>query len=264
MKTHTQTTVFDRVVCGVDASVAGATAARAAARITSPDGSLALVTANDTSVAVHAGWDMAQILEELAIEAQAGLERGRIEAGPLHAFEAQLVDGDPLQSLLAEIVRREATLVVVGSHDLPLATGIVLGAVSTHLLHEAPCSILIARRPVDPERWPQRIVVGVDGSADSALAVDAGNALAQRCDAQLRKVVATRDARVDLEAVSRIAPGCEVHDTRALELLDAASESADLIVVGSRGRRGVRALGSLSDRVAHEAACSVLVVRRPG
>lgn len=262
MTTSTKTTVFDRVVCGVDASTVGATAARAAARITNPDGSLALVTANDTSIAVHGG-DMAQMLEELAIEAQAGLEQGRVEAGSLHPFEAKLVEGDPLQLLLAEIARRDATLAVVGSHGISLATGIALGAVSTQLLHEASCSVLIARGPVDPGRWPQRIVVGVDGSADSALAVDAGAALAERLDAHLRAVVATRDARVDLEAVRRVAAACEVHDAQALELLDAASESADLIIVGSRGLRGVHALGSLSERIAHEAACSVLVVRRP-
>ena len=171
------------------------------------------------------------------------------------------MEGDPLQSLLAEVARRDATLAVVGSHDISLATGIALGAVSTQLLHEAPCSTLIARSPVDAARWPQRIVVGVDGSADSALAVEAGTALAERFDAHLRAVVATRDARVDLDAVRGIAPGCEVHDAQALELLDAAAESADLILVGSCGLRGLRALGSLSERIAHEAACSVLVVR---
>jgi nucleotide-binding universal stress UspA family protein len=32
-------------------------------------------------------------------------------------------------------------------------------------------------------------------------------------------------------------------------------------VLGSRGLRGVRALGSVSEQVGHEAACSVLVVR---
>ena len=38
---------------------------------------------------------------------------------------------------------------------------------------------------------------------------------------------------------------------------------ADLLVVGSRGLHGVRALGSVSERVAHRAPCSVLVVRLP-
>jgi nucleotide-binding universal stress UspA family protein len=40
-----------------------------------------------------------------------------------------------------------------------------------------------------------------------------------------------------------------------------ADAGADLIVVGSRGLHGVRALGSVSERVAHWARCSVLVVR---
>jgi nucleotide-binding universal stress UspA family protein len=39
------------------------------------------------------------------------------------------------------------------------------------------------------------------------------------------------------------------------------SADADLLVVGSRGLDGFRALGSVSERVAHEASCSVLVVR---
>jgi nucleotide-binding universal stress UspA family protein len=263
MKTHTHTTVFDRVVCGVDGSDAGVRAARVAGVVTDPEGTLTLVAANDTSIAVHAGWKMAQVLDELALDAHGALERGRTEAEPLHPLEAKLVEGDPLRCLLAEIARREATVVVVGSHGISRATGIALGAVSTYLLHEAPCSVLIARGSVDVEPWPQRIVVGVDGSDDSARAVEAAAALVERFDADLRAVVATHDARVDLDAARRIAPDCEVHDGQALDILEAASESADLIVLGSRGLRGVRALGSLSERIAHEASCSVLVVRSP-
>jgi nucleotide-binding universal stress UspA family protein len=36
-----------------------------------------------------------------------------------------------------------------------------------------------------------------------------------------------------------------------------------LVVLGSRGMHGVRALGSVSERVAHRAASSVLVVKGP-
>jgi nucleotide-binding universal stress UspA family protein len=39
------------------------------------------------------------------------------------------------------------------------------------------------------------------------------------------------------------------------------SRTVDLVVVGSRGLHGVRALGSVSERVAHEAHCTVLVVQ---
>jgi nucleotide-binding universal stress UspA family protein len=42
------------------------------------------------------------------------------------------------------------------------------------------------------------------------------------------------------------------------------SEFADLVVVGSRGLKGLKALGSVSERVAHEARCPVLVVKGGG
>jgi nucleotide-binding universal stress UspA family protein len=43
----------------------------------------------------------------------------------------------------------------------------------------------------------------------------------------------------------------------------ARSQRASLVVLGSRGLRGIRALGSVSERVVHEAQCSVLIAR-PG
>jgi nucleotide-binding universal stress UspA family protein len=263
MNTQTVTTLFDRVVCGVDRSEAGLTAARVAGLVTAIDGRLTLLSANDPSIAVHAGWNMSQLLEELAAEACTALERGRHEAEPLHPLDTKLVDGDPLHTLLAEIAKQDASAVVVGSHGLSRASGIALGAVSTHLLHEAPCAVLIARGPIDPEKWPRRIVVGVDGSEDSARAVEAALELGDRFDAEVRAVVATQDAKVDLDAARSIAPQCEEHDARALDALSVLSERADLLVVGSRGLRGFRALGSLSERLAHEARCSVLVARPP-
>ena len=263
MNTQTLTSLFDRVVCGVDRSDAGLAAARVAGLVTATDGKLTLLSVNDPSIAVHAGWNMSLLLDELATQAKSALERGRHEAEPLHPLDAKLIEGNPLQTLLAEIGRQNATAVVVGSHGLSRASGIALGAVSTHLLHEAPCAVLIARGPIDPERWPRRIVVGVDGSDDSAGAVEAASELGDRFDAEVRAVVATRDAEVDLAAARHIAPACEEHDARALDTLSVLSERADLLVVGSRGLRGFRALGSLSERLAHEARCSVLVVRPP-
>ena len=257
---HIGTTLFDRVVCGIDDSDAGIAAARVAARVTAPDGVLTLVSASDSSLAVHAGWNMPQVLEEVAAVATGALERARAEAEPLHPVEARLLDGDPRHVLLAEIARQDATAVVVGSHRGSRVAGIVLGAVSTALLHEAPCAVLIARGEVGSE-WPRRIVVGIDGSDGSARAMKAAAALGERFGAAMRAIVATEDAHVDLDAARRIAPECQEHDAEALVALRVASETEDLVVVGSRGLRGLRALGSVSERIAHEARCPVLVVR---
>jgi nucleotide-binding universal stress UspA family protein len=259
-----QSYVFERVVCGVDRTDAGMAAARIAARAAAREGSLTIVAVDDTSIAVHAGWAMPNVLAELAATAEAALEEGRAAAEPLHEVDGKLVEGDPLTVIKHEIARVDATLVVVGSHGIRRATGIALGAVSTHLLHEAPCAVLVARGPVDAERWPRSVVVGIDGSEGSAHAHAAAHALATRYGAPLRVLVGLEDTHVDLEAAQRIAPELEEHEARALDLLNVASETADLVVVGSRGLRGIRALGSLSERLAHEARSPVLVVRTPG
>jgi nucleotide-binding universal stress UspA family protein len=46
-----------------------------------------------------------------------------------------------------------------------------------------------------------------------------------------------------------------------VDALVQAGETSDLLVLGSRGLHGVKALGSVAERVAHQASCSVLVVR---
>jgi nucleotide-binding universal stress UspA family protein len=74
-------------------------------------------------------------------------------------------------------------------------------------------------------------------------------------------VVATGEPQVDLDAARRVAPELEELPGSAVGQLAVLSELADLVVVGSRSLRGLPALGSVSERVAHEARCAVLVVR---
>ena len=88
---------------------------------------------------VHAGWAMPQVLEELAAEARAALDHARTEAAPVHAFEAKLVEGDPASACSP----RSNGVTRLSSSSAAMVTraaGIALGAVSTHPLHEAPCS----------------------------------------------------------------------------------------------------------------------------
>jgi nucleotide-binding universal stress UspA family protein len=53
----------------------------------------------------------------------------------------------------------------------------------------------------------------------------------------------------------------EVDPRTPVEALVDASRSADLVVVGSRGATGLAALGSVAERVSHQADCPVLIVR---
>ena len=95
-------------------------------------------------------------------------------------------------------------------------------------------SVLISRSTRDPDTWPQAIVAGVDGSAESEFAVAVARSLASSCGADLRVVSATSD-QVDRDVAQRVAPELEERDGRAVGVLTTESEEADLIIVGSRG-----------------------------
>jgi nucleotide-binding universal stress UspA family protein len=127
-------------------------------------------------------------------------------------------------------------------------------------LRDAPCSVLIARAARDPETWPRSVVAGIDGSAESAAAFTVARSAAHRFGASMRAVASSGD-QFDREAALAIASDLEEQPGRAVDVLAAASGSADLVVVGSRGLHGLKALGSVSERVANQARSSVLVVR---
>lgn len=150
-------------------------------------------------------------------------------------------------------------MIAVGSHGRRRAAGLLLGTVAARVLRDATCSVLVARPARDAEAWPQTIVAGVDGSLGSAAALTAARSVAARFGGSVRVVASTKD-QLDREAAEAIAPELEEHGEPAVNVLVAASESADLLVVGSRGLHGLKALGSVSERVAHQARSSVLVV----
>ena len=111
-------------------------------------------------------------------------------------------------------------------------------------------------------RIPQRIVVGVDGSPESEVAYGAARDLAERFGSHLRAIVDQGGKAVDLDLVRRItSDGFRETMREPVRALVGASGVVDLVVIGSRGLHGLKALGSVSERVAHQAECSVLVVR---
>ena len=251
--------VFSRVVVGVDGTESSIEACRQAARLADPSAPIEVVAVVHVAEAVRAGFEAARIADELALEAEAALD----EAVQILGERAQKrpVDGYVMPSLLGEIARVDATVVVVGSHGHRRATEILIGGVAGELLHAAPCSVLVTRPVSDPESFPRSIVVGIDGSAAADAALAAAQELARRLEKPLRVVTALQGKNVDLAHVHLRAPFAEAVDAHPVEVLVTASLTTDLVVVGSRGLHGLAALGSVSERVAHQAKCSVLVVR---
>jgi nucleotide-binding universal stress UspA family protein len=253
----TEPGIFTRIVCGVDGTPASLVAVRQAARLQGADGAVLLTAVADLAKAAHAGVAAPHAAELLQGEAETALAEARAIAP---SASAKLVNGEPAGALVRQAEAERATLVAVGSHGRRRAAGILLGTVAARMLRDAPCSVLIARAGRDAESWPQSVVVGVDGSLESAAALTAARSVAERFGGGVLAVASTKD-QLDREAAQAIASELEEHPGRAVDVLAAASESADLVVVGSRGLRGLKALGSVSERVAHQARSSVLVVR---
>jgi len=253
--------VFERIVCGVDETPASLEAVGRAARLRAPGGTLHLVGVVYVAGAAAAGWSATRVADHLERDAREGLDRAAEVAGP--DATSRLVIGPVEKSLLAELERERATLVAVGTHGRRRATGILLGGVATTMLHEAPCSVLVARPTPEPQLFPQSVVVGVDGSPSSLDAAAVAGEIRDRFGANLRALVASGGKPVDVDRLAGSGLDLQWDDREPVDALVAASADADLLVVGSRGLHGLRALGSVSERVAHRARCSVLAVRLP-
>lgn len=205
---------------------------------------------------------------------------------------SEVVVGNPHQVLLD--AAEGAHLLVVGSRGRGSLASLLLGSVSVDVSAHAPCPVVVVRPEKDRARFGpylHHLVVGVDGTQASRGALDVAFAMASSERKPLAVVHAWgaagvyRDllghqARLDVAeehelAVAESVAGYaerypDVHVTQHQEEEDPAralvmaSEDADLIVLGSRGRGDAASvvLGSVSRYVVEHAQCPVMVVRR--
>ncbi len=258
--------VFRRVVVGVDGSPEGREAVCQAARLCEPDGEVTLVAAwNFPSPLIGTTGTRVPYYFDEEIQqrhAEQALREARGDVTVLASGPGHIGRGFPWDVLIEESERSNATLLAVGSHGAGRVRGILVGSTATAVVHKSPCSVLVARPA--PEPFPKRIVVGVDGSPQSATAYAAARYLGERFNAELWPVVAHGGKGVDQRAIPNIVDyRHEDSPDDPVTALVAAAAGADLVVVGSRGLHGLKALGSVSERVAHQSRCSVLVVREP-
>jgi nucleotide-binding universal stress UspA family protein len=256
--------LFKRILVGIDHSPESVEAARQAAILIDPGGTLTLLSAWTVPPpgvgafgTAFTGEVVAEANRESAVRAIATAEASLpMPAAPL----TRVVRGVAWRALLLEIERGADSLVVVGSHGQPRLEGILLSSTPTEIVHKAPCSVLVAR-PADAQ-FPRRIVVGIDGSPQSSVAYATARRLAIRFDSEVWPVVAHGGKGLDRDRVAAIVDyHHEDLPDEPVAALVAASVDADLVVVGSRGLHGINALGSVSERVAHQVHCSTLVVR---
>ena len=195
--------------------------------------------------------------------------------------ETVLAGGSAAQALLAEA--EHARLVVLGSRGLGGWTGLLVGSVAVQVTTHAQCPVIVIPPDLRPHAHEgPTVVVGVDGSKASARAIEFAF---DQAEALRARVVAIHGASIlqfdaeKVEAESRLLVSesvagaaadhpdvqwtTELASDSAARALVRRSESADLVVVGSRGRGGFTGLllGSVSQSVLHHTQCPIAIVR---
>ncbi|WP_168186998.1 universal stress protein [Williamsia sp. 1138] len=188
-----------------------------------------------------------------------------------------------------------AQVLVVGAYGETRRASGLLGSVAEAVSTHAGCRVVVVREQLDSvrESMPNTVVVGVDGSRCSELAVESAFEEASLRNASLlaihawnfkkiqsvfstdHRALSWKETRTAEEAVlseslagqSDRYPDVEVtqqvHNSDPVGALRDAGDNACLLVVGSHGRGGFtgRLLGSTSRALLHTVTCPILVVR---
>ena len=231
--------LFENVIVGADGSPEANQALTVARRLVAEDGRLSAITVAETHLAGEASRDPQDWAARIRAEAaEAAAEAEEILKGDERA-SVRVVEGRAAADLVALAERERADLLAVGSHGGSRTAGLVFGSVATRVIHDAKCSVLVARAGV-ADGFPRGITVGIDGSDAAAQAARVAAGLAEALGVGLHRLE-NEDSPVDA--------------------LVGASANCDLVVVGNRGESGFKLLGSVAEAVAHKARCAVLIVR---
>jgi nucleotide-binding universal stress UspA family protein len=209
-------------------------------------------------------------------------------SGSAVPIETVLRQGSAVHALLAKSA--EAREVVLGRRQLTGIARFVLGSTSTAVAANATCPVVSV-----PADWrpttsaPGRVVVGVDGSGPATAALRAGFEAAAAREAELvvlhASAPSTRERfEIPIETVAEWRESAEVMMSETLagwaeqypdvtvrrlverehpaEALVAASDGADLLIVGRHGRGALSMppVGSVARAVLAGSVCPVAVV----
>jgi nucleotide-binding universal stress UspA family protein len=243
----------------------------------------------------EAGYKVDAVWQEMR---RRGEQIAAFTVGPLRQLgieaEVAIMRGDPQWLITYEARKWPADLILIRAHNRTDFRSWMLGSVAKTVVRDAPCSVEVVRAAGDDlsvvGNGHMKILLATDGSEHS---VAAARAVAERpwpegTEVKVMSMVnplvysmeemglfetgGTRRAHRAIGDAAQIIAGAGVKTSAEViagrpdrRIAREAKEwGADLIVVGTEDRRGLRRLlsRSVSERVASSAPCSVEVVRR--
>jgi nucleotide-binding universal stress UspA family protein len=255
---------FTSILCGVEGNPASTEAAKQAIALAGSGGDLkftAVYTSFELGPDYHKDTLQGSLEEAARLAAEAGVSASYELREAKYAIDVLLPES------------KERDLLVLGTHGNSRAKGILFGSTASEAAHGTERPLLIAREAPGSEPFPKDILVASDGSDGSWNPVRAAARLAATFNSKVH-VVHVTDGKHDvdqptLEAqIAELAeasgsePGLTKRDGNATkEIVSAAKEKgSSLIVAGRRGLKGLKSLGSVSERIVGSAECSVLLV----
>ncbi|HEV2913779.1 MAG TPA: universal stress protein [Pyrinomonadaceae bacterium] len=205
--------------------------------------------------------------------------------------EVVVTRGDPRQLIPFFARKWSSDLIFVRAHVRKDLAHWMLGSVARAVVSHAPCTVQIVRDLAEDRAHTldsgRRVLLATDGSETSAAAAQAlaGRPWPEGSEFKIisveepwgikpSRVRHDEQAQEAVRSAERVLASAGLKAILAVVLSGNAKEAileesqkwaADLIVVGSHGRRGFKRflLGSVSEAVAMNAHCSVVVVRGP-
>jgi nucleotide-binding universal stress UspA family protein len=296
-----------KVLLAIDGSDASMSAVAATAALPMPSGSTVEIVSvvPDTFAPEGSVWpnviridpptDRDRILDDVARRLlDVG---GRVRVGD-RSVQIRVLEGRPATEIVAEASRFGADLIVVGARGLSAVRRLMVGSVSSEVVDNAPCTVLVARHAA-----VGRVLWATDGSPDAdrvgdffaetglfeeseirvtsvpdagmpwwtgITPVDGATSIefyAEAVELAEQRAIATADAGARRLGTPRTSATIARTrgDIATAILAEAESWHADVVAVGARSLGAVRRLliGSVSRAVLHHAEMSVLIVRPP-
>jgi nucleotide-binding universal stress UspA family protein len=274
--------VFEDILCAVDGTWRSYVAVEQAAALAGPTGRLTLLT-----VTAGTGSGTHKFAAIGTAHAERVLERATAIAETVGVSSTEVVDPGGPPSAVIFRVAGEHELLALGTPAISWFGGLLVGAVGratglrgmlvgevgSEALQSFTTPLLMARPTPEGSPFAHRILVASDAMDGSNQVVDLARRLARERQASVILLHADGDdptaqpSRIQAQAheLESALPGRSetiVAQSGARDAIveAAASQGASLIVMGSRRRGGLRALGSVSRRVVRDAPCSVLLM----